>query len=305
MSDPILIVGGGLAGLIAARRLHHAGVTFRLLEARERLGGRVLSVDAGGTVATDGFDLGPSWFWPGTQPALHALVRELGLTAFPQKTARAKSSSTGCRARSRSAIAYPRSRCPSPCGLAGGSGALISGLAADLLGDSIRLGARVTHVSRHAGEGSAEVRFTMASGSDETMRASHILFALPPRLLEATVTFSSDARCGHRGTLARHADRDGAGTQRSSRSMTSPSGARPVSPARRQSMAGPLVEIHDATTVSGQAALFGFFGVPASNARSSARRCSSPPPSSNSVRYSARRPPRRAHALQGLGRATL
>ena len=30
-----------------------------------------------------------------------------------------------------------------------------------------------------------------------------------------------------------------------------------------QSMAGPLVEIHDATTASGDAALFGFVGVPA------------------------------------------
>jgi monoamine oxidase len=30
-----------------------------------------------------------------------------------------------------------------------------------------------------------------------------------------------------------------------------------------QSMVGPLVEIHDATTASGQAALFGFVGVPA------------------------------------------
>ena len=60
MSDPILIVSGGLAGLIAARRLRRAGVAFRLLEVRERVSGRILSVDAGGAVATDGFDLGPS-----------------------------------------------------------------------------------------------------------------------------------------------------------------------------------------------------------------------------------------------------
>ena len=32
-----------------------------------------------------------------------------------------------------------------------------------------------------------------------------------------------------------------------------------------QSMVGPLVEIHDATTASGKAALFGFVGVPAGN----------------------------------------
>lgn len=68
MSDPILIVGGGLAGLTAAHCLRRAGVAFRLLEARRRLGGLILSAEAGGAghVATDGFHLGPSWCWPGT-----------------------------------------------------------------------------------------------------------------------------------------------------------------------------------------------------------------------------------------------
>jgi monoamine oxidase len=86
MSDPLLIVGGGLAGLTAARRLHRAGIAFRLFEARQRLGGRILSVDVEGVVAADGFDLGPSWFWPDTQPALDALVSETGLAAFPQNS---------------------------------------------------------------------------------------------------------------------------------------------------------------------------------------------------------------------------
>ena len=65
MHHPVLIIGGGLAGLTAARLLHHAGIGFQLLEARDRLGGRILSTDASGEVSDDGFDLGPSWFWPG------------------------------------------------------------------------------------------------------------------------------------------------------------------------------------------------------------------------------------------------
>jgi monoamine oxidase len=39
MNPPVLVVGGGLAGLVAAHRLHQADIGFVLLEARTRLGG--------------------------------------------------------------------------------------------------------------------------------------------------------------------------------------------------------------------------------------------------------------------------
>jgi phytoene dehydrogenase-like protein len=41
MSQDVLIVGGGLAGLCCARRLHQQGVRFLLLEAADGVGGRV------------------------------------------------------------------------------------------------------------------------------------------------------------------------------------------------------------------------------------------------------------------------
>lgn len=42
MSNPtVIIIGGGLSGLTAARQLHQAGIDFLLLEASDRLGGRV------------------------------------------------------------------------------------------------------------------------------------------------------------------------------------------------------------------------------------------------------------------------
>src|SRR5215470_8780579 len=53
----VVIVGGGAAGIAAARRLHDAGVDCLLLEARSRLGGRAFTVRAGPFP----IDLGCGW----------------------------------------------------------------------------------------------------------------------------------------------------------------------------------------------------------------------------------------------------
>lgn len=50
-NDPIIIVGAGLAGLACARRLQQAGVPYVLLEASDKVGGRVR------TETVDGFQL--------------------------------------------------------------------------------------------------------------------------------------------------------------------------------------------------------------------------------------------------------
>ena len=78
----VAIVGGGLCGLTLAHSLQAAGqVDWRLFESRPRLGGRVLTVKA-----QDGtpIDLGATWFWPSTQPAMTRLVQDLGLHSIEQ-----------------------------------------------------------------------------------------------------------------------------------------------------------------------------------------------------------------------------
>ena len=65
MQADTLIVGGGLSGLALAAKLQKAGQSFLVVEAAERLGGRILTKDVGDA----GFDYGPAWFWPG-QPRL-------------------------------------------------------------------------------------------------------------------------------------------------------------------------------------------------------------------------------------------
>ena len=74
-----MVVGAGFAGLVAARQLKAAGLSVVVLEARERVGGRVMnSATSDGTVV----ELGGQWIGP-TQDRVIALADELGLERFP------------------------------------------------------------------------------------------------------------------------------------------------------------------------------------------------------------------------------
>ncbi|HST70484.1 MAG TPA: FAD-dependent oxidoreductase [Solirubrobacterales bacterium] len=75
----VAIVGAGLAGLVAARRLAAAGLRPLVLEARDRVGGRILNEEIGdGKVV----EVGGQWIGPG-QERIAALATELGVTTFP------------------------------------------------------------------------------------------------------------------------------------------------------------------------------------------------------------------------------
>jgi monoamine oxidase len=61
VSEPdVIVIGGGLAGLRAARDLADGGRSVVVLEARDRVGGRGMSSDLGG----HRIELGGSWFTP-------------------------------------------------------------------------------------------------------------------------------------------------------------------------------------------------------------------------------------------------
>ncbi|MEA2154164.1 MAG: monoamine oxidase [Solirubrobacteraceae bacterium] len=77
--EDVVVVGAGLAGLIAAREVVRAGRSVAVLEARDRVGGRMFDrVIAGGEVV----DLGAEFIGP-TQNHIRALVDEFGIETFP------------------------------------------------------------------------------------------------------------------------------------------------------------------------------------------------------------------------------
>jgi monoamine oxidase len=81
----VIVVGAGLSGLAAARELAGAGMDVRVLEARDRVGGRTLNHSVGER-NDDVVELGGQWVGP-TQHEAMALVRELGIETYPTHSA--------------------------------------------------------------------------------------------------------------------------------------------------------------------------------------------------------------------------
>ncbi|MFR0688447.1 FAD-dependent oxidoreductase [Enterobacterales bacterium AE_CKDN230030158-1A_HGKHYDSX7] len=71
----VLVIGAGFAGLAAARRLSEAGIECVVLEARERLGGRVHSLSLGSVRV----DEGAAWLQHFDDNPLATRARQLGL----------------------------------------------------------------------------------------------------------------------------------------------------------------------------------------------------------------------------------
>ena len=196
----VAIVGGGLCGLALARSLQARGRDWRLLEARPRLGGRVLTAKA-----RDGtpIDLGPTWFWPRTQPAITRLVADLGLTSFPQHDdGRVLHLSDPNRAPQSVALTEQLQPAADPTApatpaavhggawrVAGGMGAVIEALARPLPEARLRLGHSVEAVVDHGDF--VELRLRRGEAA-LALHARRVVLALPPRVAEAGMHFAPE-----------------------------------------------------------------------------------------------------------------
>ncbi|PKM04675.1 MAG: amine oxidase [Gammaproteobacteria bacterium HGW-Gammaproteobacteria-6] len=241
----VAIIGGGLAGLYAAYRLHRQGIGFDLFEARDRLGGRILSSGLAG------FDLGPSWFWPDFQPRMQALVTELGLPVFEQY-------STGAMLLEDRAVGVVRRagyvQGNTSMRIQGGTAQLVSALSALLPPEQLHLNAALKAVK---GDGLV-IEPVFANPPNRLQTYMHLWLALPPRLI-AGIQFTPALPEQDVQTLM------AVPTWMAAHAKYVAHYARPFwreagLSGDAFSRIGPLTEVHDASNNQG-AALFGFFGI--------------------------------------------
>ena len=251
-----LIIGGGLAGLSLALQLTQAGRSVKVLEARDRLGGRITTQ----RFKSGYFDMGPAWFWPG-QPRMERLVAHLELTRFVQHEIGDGLYEDGAGNVHRSSAAssgQPSFR------LKGGLTEMIGAIERLLPPNTIHLSTQVKSLK----ETPNSILARAPDGQD--FQASKVVLALPPRIA-ANITFDPILP---QQTL--HAMQETptwmAGQSKVVAVFDRPFWREAGMSGHASSRVGPMVEIHDASaSQDGPYALFGFVGI-APEARSDEQR---------------------------------
>ena len=250
MPHDLIIVGAGLAGLALARAMTSRGKDVLVLEARPRIGGRVLSH----RTAAGCYDLGPAWIWPTLQPRIARMLEATGLDVYAQAEEGGFIYQDAQGNVQRLANGFPQ--VPPSSRLRGGIEALVAAIGAQCRPDGIRLQTQV----RGIGLNREGVDVT-AQGPEGpiTLRAKRVALALPPRLLggielspklPAALSNRLDQvptwMAGHAKALAIYHRPRWRDDSLSGSSI---------------SRCGPLAELHDASLpAASEAALFGFFG---------------------------------------------
>ncbi len=184
MSD-VVVVGAGLAGLTAAVDLHHAGISVTVIDARERVGGRLLTLSPDGLGEGAWFDLGATWHWS-NQPGIAALATELGVASFAQ-FAEGRGLVEETPTTKPAPVDVPAAD-PAELRFVGGAQQLCQRLADRLAPDSIVLATSVTALA--ADETGVTATAIGPGGDSGPVRASFAVLAVPPRLAVERIAFT-------------------------------------------------------------------------------------------------------------------
>ncbi|MEO0836271.1 MAG: FAD-dependent oxidoreductase [Cyanobacteria bacterium J06642_3] len=260
MNTDILIVGGGLSGLSIARQLQSLNVDYHLVEARPRLGGRILTQSLDYQGKTGYFDLGPAWFWPG-QPRIAQLMKELNLTAFLQyaKGELNFEDEQGQVFRGRGYASMAGSY-----RLQGGLAKLVDSIAQQL--DQTRLSLGLKVVSFEKSTDSILANCVDSQNSRQAnINCKRVILALPPRIIADQIAFNPPLPPKAIAQMSKIPTWM-AGEAKIVAVYDRPFWKEAGLSGDAMSRLGPMAEIHDASPHHEQlSALFGFVGVPAIN----------------------------------------
>ncbi len=250
-----VIIGGGLSGIYAACLLQREKASFIVLEARNRIGGRIVSPEHRGFFA----DLGPSWYWPKIQPKMARLVDRLGLTGYRQFE-----DGLGRFQRHDGTVQTVRGYAMQPPSfrIYGGMNAIIERLCADIPSDAILLNHPVSQIEKRA-DGVLVSVGELEREPWVQFSARQVILALPPRLAAATILFCPEL--SHELTQAMlHIGTWMAGHAKFFAFYEEPFWRRLGLSGEAFSESGPLNEIHDGSSDGvGPFGLTGFVGLPA------------------------------------------
>ncbi|MEM6721750.1 MAG: FAD-dependent oxidoreductase [Bacteroidota bacterium] len=175
MNSKTIIIGGGLSGLLIGYRLKQLGVPFILLEARNRIGGRIYTKLTSNNTPVE---MGATWF--GNQhKQLKKLLKELKLDYFEQFIEGTSFFQPLSTAPS-NAITLP-SQAPS-YRISGGTSAIIKALKKLVGEENIMLNEAVQHINFENN--------TVTTTSNKKYEAQRVILALPPKLWSTTIHFS-------------------------------------------------------------------------------------------------------------------
>jgi monoamine oxidase len=170
----VMIVGGGLSGLSAAYYLNKRGIKALVIEARERWGGRILTVPGRGNATP--LEMGATWFTD-NHPHLKSLLQELGLPFYTQFQ-----KGVGVIEQSLSDAAQlfqiPGAMEPS-YRIAGGSSKLPEALLERIGKEQLILGSPVVQVSDHRDH------LEIKTSKGDTFACSKLIMTIPPYLIRS------------------------------------------------------------------------------------------------------------------------
>ena len=231
----IIIIGAGLSGIYAAALLQK-NYNVTILEARDRIGGRVLTID--------GFDMGPSWIWQHQKNILQ-LIQENDLELFAQYTQGDALYDTLTKVeRFDPPPSAPSGR------IKGGIIMLLEALEKKLILDTIKLNSPVISIENHT-------ETVLVSTAKKSYKADLVINTLPPRLAISSLDYTPQLPDKVVDMLMRIPTWMGNSAKCTIEFETAFWRGQGLS-GFCFSHVGPLGEIHDACTDE-KAALFGFF----------------------------------------------